>query len=84
MVTWAIQALVNQGTIVISPKGEGRFALPNVLSLGPKIIQIILIVFLLRPSGLPCRLCQSYPQESCLGKALEGCPPPPAAPTNRP
>ncbi|KAA1084928.1 hypothetical protein PGT21_032354 [Puccinia graminis f. sp. tritici] len=41
MVTRAIQALVNQGTIIISPKDERRFALPNVSSLGPKIIQII-------------------------------------------
>ncbi|WAQ82562.1 hypothetical protein PtA15_2A879 [Puccinia triticina] len=41
LVTRAIQALVNQGTIIISPTDERRFAIPNLASLGPKILHII-------------------------------------------
>ncbi|PLW07949.1 hypothetical protein PCANC_24044 [Puccinia coronata f. sp. avenae] len=41
MLTRAIQALVHQGTIIISPRDERRFTLPNIHSLGPKILQII-------------------------------------------
>ncbi|PLW31165.1 hypothetical protein PCANC_23897 [Puccinia coronata f. sp. avenae] len=35
---WAVGA---EGTIIISPRNERRFTLPNIHSLGPKIIQII-------------------------------------------
>jgi hypothetical protein len=41
MLTQAIQALVHQGTIIILPRNKRRFTLPNIHSLGPKILQII-------------------------------------------
>ncbi|KNZ47425.1 hypothetical protein VP01_63g6 [Puccinia sorghi] len=41
MVTRALQALVRQGTLILSPDDEARFALPDITTLGPKIIHII-------------------------------------------
>ncbi|PLW25197.1 hypothetical protein PCASD_24423 [Puccinia coronata f. sp. avenae] len=41
MLTQAIQALVHQGTIIILLRNKCRFTLPNIHSLGPKILQII-------------------------------------------
>jgi hypothetical protein len=36
-----IQELGHQGTIIISPRNKRHITLPNIHSLGPKIIQII-------------------------------------------
>ncbi|KAI9618864.1 hypothetical protein H4Q26_012118 [Puccinia striiformis f. sp. tritici PST-130] len=41
ILTRGIKTLINQGLIIISPKDERQFTIPNLDSLGPKLIQII-------------------------------------------
>ncbi|KAI9628589.1 hypothetical protein KEM48_011545 [Puccinia striiformis f. sp. tritici PST-130] len=41
ILTRGIKTLINQGLTIISPKDERQFTVPNLDSLGPKLIQII-------------------------------------------